>query len=238
MDTKELLTIASWPVTFCMGILSGFVVSRLTRKRQIMTWAAIGEADLVPRELTNRLGLPVSLKVGDATPSSLTALTIRIGNSGNEAIKDVPVLIRLNDNATILNIRITDEDSEYGKQLKKIMNGSRCTISPPFINPSQTFELDILVSDYESGTIDVDAAAAGLELRRTSASVWDQVLQGQSGLIKGLKLSVPGLGIGYDSGAAALSIVAEELRALRRAESKKLDLHKSQTQKAVADSGN
>jgi hypothetical protein len=218
MDTKEILTIASWPITLVFGILSGgFIVPRLTRKRQILTWATMTEADLIPRELSQRLGLPVTLKVGDAAPSSLTSLTIRIGNSGNEVITDVPVVIRLNKEASILNVRLSEGQGEYGKKITWVTEGNRCTIIPSFINPGRNFELELLASDFNSGSAEVDAAAPGLERRRTSASLWNQILATQSGLMRDLKVTIPLTGIGYDSGAAAMAILAEELRALRGA---------------------
>lgn len=129
MDTKELLTVIGWPVTVLTGIASGFIISRLTRKRQILTWAVINEIELIPRALSDTLGVPVSLQVGDARPSSLSALTIRIGNSGNETIRDITLAVALNPGATILNVRFSADLEAYcepvrlGPLLRRASNG-------------------------------------------------------------------------------------------------------------------
>ena len=71
MDHKDLLTIIGWPVTFLMGMSSALLAFRLTRKRQLLAWAITDETEIIPRELSKSLGLPVSIQVGDATPASL-----------------------------------------------------------------------------------------------------------------------------------------------------------------------
>lgn len=213
MDTKELLTVIGWPVTVLTGIASGFIISRLTRKRQILTWAVINEIELIPRALSDTLGVPVSLQVGDARPSSLSALTIRIGNSGNETIRDITLAVALNPGATILNVRFSADPGEYARHVQWSIDRDTCRITAAFVNPNQNCELEVLSSGYTLGTVDIDASAPGLELRRTSAIRWDALF---NSAIKGFKLSIPFTGIGYDSGSAAMAEVAHEIKALRK----------------------
>lgn len=209
--------IIGWPVTFLLGIASGgIIVPRLIRKRQILTWAIMNEAELVPRELSQTLGIPVILQVGDARPASLSALTIRIGNSGNELIKDLSMAIVLNEGASILKVRFPKGQGEYASHVRWTTDKGRCRITADFINQDHYFELEVLSSDYDPGTADLDAAAPGVELRRTNASRWDSVVSSALFSIKGVKFSIPFTGIGYDPGSAAMSDVAEEIKALRK----------------------
>jgi len=217
MDTKEMLTIIGWPVTVLLGIVSGgIIVPRLTRKRQILTWAIMNESDLVPRELSKTLGIAVTLQVGDARPASLSALTIRIGNSGNEVIKDLTIVIVLNEGASILNVRFVSDAGEYASHVRWSIDKGTCRVAADFINQDHHFELELLSSDYDAGSADLDASAPGVELRRTNAKAWDAVVRRALFSTKGVKFSIPFTGIGYDSGSAAMSEVAEEIRALRK----------------------
>jgi hypothetical protein len=201
IDTKELLTIITWPVTFPLRIASGLILPRLTRKGQVLTWAIVSEADLIPRELSEALGIPVVLQVGDARPSSLSALTIRVGNSGNEIIKDLTMALVLNAGASILSTCFSTKPGEYARHVRWVSDKAKCRITAAFINPKQNFELEILSSAYESGTAGVDASAPGVEVRKTTAIRWDAVV------VKRMK---------YDPGRAAMSEVADEIRALRK----------------------
>ena len=155
------------------------------------------------------------LQVGDARPSSLTALTVRIGNSGNEVIKDLTMAIVLNEGATILNARFSVDPSEYAGHVRWTLDKAKCRITADFINRKQKFELEVLSSAYESGTAELDASAPEVKVRKTSAIRWD------SAVVKGVKLSIPFAGIGYDSGSAAMSEVADEIRAIRKYISRK-----------------
>ena len=216
MDLKEVLTIASWPVTFLLGIISGgVVVPKLTRKRQILTWAVLNEAELIPATLSKELGIPITIQVGNAQPSSLSALNVRLGNSGNEVIKDQTLVVSINEGASILNVRFSSVLGEYENHVKWISDKKTCRITADFINPSQFFDLEILSSDYEAGTLEVDASAPGVEVRRTSTRGWEG-----GGIpllfLKGFKATIPFTGIGYDAGSAAMSEVAGEIKALRQ----------------------
>jgi hypothetical protein len=84
MEPKDFIPIVGWIVVFCLGILSAVIVARLTKKRKILAWASVAENELVPKQLSDRLGIPVVLKVGTETPTSLTTIQLRIGSGGND----------------------------------------------------------------------------------------------------------------------------------------------------------
>ena len=90
-----------------------------------------------------------------------------------------------------------------------------------FINPSRKFELELLASDYDSGSVLVDASAPSIEVRKTSAPMFNALVDSRS-LVKGLRFTIPFVGIGYDSGAVAMSEVASELRSLSKNLAKRL----------------
>jgi hypothetical protein len=64
MQPKDWIPVIGWFVVFILGIISGVVVPRLTLKRKIMAWGVAAETELVPRVLSQTLGVPVVLQVG------------------------------------------------------------------------------------------------------------------------------------------------------------------------------
>src|SRR3990172_11743251 len=116
MELKDWITIVGWPVVFALGILSGgFIIPRLTRKRRILSWALVNQSEVVPRELSRIFGIPVILKVGDAEPASLSLVTMRIGNSGNEVIEKIDLIAAFNTSAAVINVRTAVDLGEYKK---------------------------------------------------------------------------------------------------------------------------
>lgn len=211
MQPDNWIPILGWLVTFALGILSGgFILPRLTRKRTILKWALVSESDIVPKQLSELLGLPVVLLVGSATPASLSVVKLRIGSGGEEVIKDLDFVVSFSPGASILNVRPVDDLGEYNRHLKWKIDHSKCRLSAAFLNPRQGFELEFLVSDYEQGTADVDAAAAGLEMRRRDPTKWEI----PTSVLRGIGLSI--IGARHDPTAISMSEIATELRAVRR----------------------
>jgi hypothetical protein len=65
-------------------------------------------------------------------------------------------------------------------------------------------------SDYEEGTLILDASGPGLEVHRREANKWDI----SPSILKSIGLSLAG--IRYDPSAASMAEIAAELKALRR----------------------
>lgn len=211
MELKDWLTVAGWLVTFGLGIVSGgFIMPRLTRKRTLLRWALVSESEIVPRQLTEMLGLPVVLTVGDANPGSLSIVTVRLGGAGNEVLTDISVLVSFNRDARILNARPVDSMGEYGRSIRWEPQDHTCRINADFINPGQRFDFEFLLSDYDTGTVDVDSAAPGLQLNRQDPTKWEV----PTTALRGFALSI--FGIRYEPSAISLSQIAEELRATRK----------------------
>jgi len=210
MELKDWITIVGWPVVFALGILSGgFIIPRLTRKRRILSWALVNQSEVVPRELSRILGIPVILKVGDAEPASLSLVTMRIGNSGNEVIEKIDLIAAFNTSAAVINVRTAVDLGEYKKHINWEIDKSKCNIRAAFINPGRSFELEFILSNYEAGAAEIDAAAPGLELRRLDPTRWEI----PSSFLKGVGLNL--IGLRYDPSAIATTRIAEELRSIR-----------------------
>jgi hypothetical protein len=210
LTTREWVLIAGWFVTFALGIIStGFIVPRLTKKRKILAWAVVSEGEIIPRDLSEWLGVPVFLQVGDERPNSLSGVLVRLGNGGNEVIENVAAAISFNSEAVILNVRSDKELGEYSKHVTWKHAGNTCTVECAFINPGQNVELELLISEYQEGSANVDAAAPGLAVRRRDPMRWEMPIPPLHSV--GLSL----FGIRYDPSAASTAEIAEEIRAIR-----------------------
>ncbi|MGB3311874.1 MAG: hypothetical protein WA939_10580 [Nodosilinea sp.] len=213
LEPRDYIAITGWIVTFFLGAISaGVVVPRLTKKRKIVAWAVMAESDLVPRELSQVLGMPVVLQVGNYQPESLSVVKLRFGCAGNDVVEKFTIGVFFNDETNILEIRSITNLREYGKEIKWKFDENNCHIDVAFINPGRSFELEFILSNHESGIIDVDVAAPGLELKRKSPTVWDVELS--PSFLRSIGFSA--LGIRIDPAAIAMTEISEELRAIRR----------------------
>jgi len=211
LDTKDLLTLVGWPVTLVLGILSGgVVIPRLTKKRKVLAWAIMSEADLVPRELSNVLGLPVVLQVGGEQQDSLSTVTIRLGNAGNEPMENISIVATFGKAARVLNVRPAADLGEYAKHVSWSVSGNRCQVDAKFVNAGFHFELDFVLSAYEPDSADVDAPTLGVKVQRRDPTRWEIPRSWLHGF--GLNL----FGLQYRSADASMAEIASELGALRR----------------------
>ena len=213
LDIKDYFPLIGWIVTFVLGAVSaGLIVPRLTKKRKIIAWATMAETELIPKEMTEKLGIPVTLTVGAHQPKSLSVVQLRFGSGGNEIIENIPVAVKFGKDCQILNVRAAYDLGEYGKKLKWTEGQDRMDLEIPFLNPRQYFELEVLISNYERGAVDVDQAVPGIELKRQQASNWDLAIS--KSFARGLGLSF--FGVRYDPTAQAMGEIADELKAIRR----------------------
>jgi hypothetical protein len=175
MEPKDFIPIIGWIVTFVLGVLSGgVIIPRLTRKRKILAWAVMSESDLIPRELSKQIGLPVVLEVGNYNPESLSIVKIRFGSAGNDVVEKITIAIYFQSGAHIIDARPASSLREYGKNgIQWNTDQNFCNLEVAFINPGKSFEFEFILSNHERGIIDVQAPAPGLGLQRTSPTVWD-----------------------------------------------------------------
>lgn len=211
METRDALTIIGWPISCILSILAGgILVPKLTRKRKILSWAVISENDLIPKDLQTSLSVPVKIEVGGAPLKSLCSVSIKIGNSGNEVIENQTASISVGSSAKVLYFKPSESMGEFAKHFTASTDGIVTTLHFDYLNPDQSIELEFLLSDYEQGTINFDAAGPGLTLRRTELSSWNM----STSILRSVSLSL--MGIKYDPSVSSMSEIAAELKSLRR----------------------
>lgn len=211
MQPKDWIPIVGWFVVFILTIVSGgLVIPRLTLKRKILAWGVAAETELVPRELSETLGVPVILQVGTERPSSLTSVVVVLACTGNEVLENLSVALRFGEKATILNIRSAMDLGEFGKHVRWTQQHGACKVEVDFLNPRSRIELEFLLSEYEAGAVDVDVAGPGLMVRRSDPSG----LNVPATLLRGLTFGL--FGVAYEPSAVSMAEIAEELKAIRR----------------------
>jgi hypothetical protein len=198
-----------------LSLAVGYLVPKLTRKRKVLSWAMLSETALVPSDLNQTVSVPITIQVGGVTPASLTLVSLRIGNSGNEVIENVTAAITLNQGARIIYIKPADSLGEFQKHVERVVTESGATVLFAFINPRNFVDFELLLSDYEEGSLVLDSSGPGLELRRRDATKWDL----PTSVLKGFGLSLAG--IRYDPAVASMGEIAAELKSLRRLLQKK-----------------
>ena len=118
--------------------------------------------------------------------------------------------ITVNQHAKILYIKPSENLGEFQKHVQGTIGVDKTTLVFAFINPRTTIDFELLLSDYEEGSLTLDSTGPGMELRRREANKWDI----STSVVKNLKLSMAG--IHYDPSASSMSEIAAELKALRR----------------------
>ncbi|MEG3437211.1 hypothetical protein V0288_08780 [Pannus brasiliensis CCIBt3594] len=213
LEPKDYIPIVGWIVTFILGLISGgIIIPRLTRKRKILAWAVMSESDLIPRELSKDIGLPVVLQVGNYNPDSLSVVKLRFGSAGNDVVEKITIAIYFQASTHIIDARPIRNLREYGKGVQWNIDKNSCNINVAFINPGKSFEFEFILSNHEQGVIDVQAPAPGLEIQRTSSTVWDVEIHPLIARSIGLNL----FGISVDPTAIAMNQIADELRSIRK----------------------
>jgi len=215
MEARDWLTVIGWPVTCVFSLAAGYAIPKLTRKRKILSWAMLSETALVPSDLNQTVSIPITIQVGGVTPVSLTLVSLRIGNAGSEVIESVSAAISLNEGARIIYIKPTESLGEFQKHVKGLVTSAGATVTFDFINPRSFVDFELLLSDYEEGSLVLDSAGPGLELRRRDATKWDL----PTSVLKSFGLSLAG--IRYDPAIASMNEIAAELKSLRRLLQKK-----------------
>lgn len=211
METRDIITMIGWPVTCVLSILAGgIIVPKLTGRRKILSWAVISENDLVPKELQASLSVPIRMEVDGKPLRSLCSVSLRVGNSGNEVIEDQSASIIIGSSARVLNIKLSESLGEYSKYFEVVTDGLMTTLRFAHLNPDQSIELEILLSEYEQGSIALDASGPGLRVRRTELSNWNI----STSIFRSISLSL--LGVRYDPAVSPMAEIAAELKALRR----------------------
>ena len=211
MGTNDYLTLIGWPVTCLLSILAGgYIIPKLTRKRKVLSWATVSESELIPSDLADTLAIPIKVEINGVSPRSVTLVTIRIGNSGNDVMEKISVAISANPTCALHYLKPTEDLGEFWQHIDCFVDGSTGKLSFAFLNPGTAAEFELLVSNYDEGSIAVDCSGPGIEVRRQQLERW----QVSTSVLRSVGLSF--IGVRYDSSAASLLEIASELKAIRR----------------------
>jgi len=211
MDTKDVLTIVGWPVSCLLSVLAGgWLIPRFTKKEKVLVWAVVSESELIAKDLRDELSLPVSIQIGGIVRGSLSLVTIRLGNAGNEVIEKIEPVISVNNGASIVYIKPRGNLGEFQKCIEGKLTEGRAQVSFTHINPGSAYEFDLLLSDYELGSVVVDLAAPGVNLSRRDPSLWELPTSALR------TLGVSFMGVKYDPQVTFMAEIASELKAMRK----------------------
>jgi hypothetical protein len=211
METKDFLTLIGWPVSCLLSILAGgYIIPNLTRKRRVLSWATVSESELIPSDLADTSAIPIKVEINGVSPRSVTLVTIRVGNSGNDMMEKISVAISANPACTIHYLKPTEDLGEFCQHIDCFVEGSKGKLAFAFLNPGTAAEFELLVSNYDEGSIAVDCSGPGIEVRRQQLERW----QVSTSVLRSVGLSF--IGVRYDPSAASLLEIATELKAIRR----------------------
>ena len=190
METKDFLTLIGWPVSCLLSILAGgYIIPKLTRKRRVLSWATVSESELIPSDLADTSAIPIKVEINGVSPRSVTLVTIRVGNSGNDVMEKISVAISANPTCSIHYLKPTEDLGEFWQHIDCFVEGSKGKLAFAFLNP---------------GT------GPGIEVRRQQLERW----QVSTSVLRSVGLSF--IGVRYDPSAASLLEIATELKAIRR----------------------
>lgn len=209
LDTSNWITILGWGVAFFLGIVAKIISDYVARKRRILAWGVIEEADFVASSISEQLRVPVKLLVGGEPQDRLTTLTVRVANIGNEVIENFNVAIRLNQGCKVLKEASPAEFGQFGNHCHIATMDPPRTIRFDFLNPAQELDFVFVLSGYEPGSCDLGVAAPGVRLLRRRTAGWEipKTLLGS--------IALNFFGVRYEPNVSALHEIARELKALR-----------------------
>lgn len=219
ISNDDYIRIAGWIVTFILGAISaGIIVPQLTKERKVIAWAIISENELIPAELSKTLGMNIILQVGEYNPKSLSSIKLRFANVGNKVIQRIPIAVLFDEETYILKTRLVGNiGHEYRKGIQHRSENNEAYIDIAFINSGQSFDIELILSNYETGVVDVDAAIPELKIKRKSPTILDAEISNpfiSNPFLRGIGINI--LGFRIDPTAIAINEVTEELRNIRK----------------------
>jgi hypothetical protein len=202
MTVTNWLMIIGWLVTFILA----YVLQKLIRSRRLLAWSNLGEANLLTKDDSDKHG--VKILIDGEKESSLTVVKYRIGSVGNEVIENIEVVAQVNAGAKILRSQVLSDLGEFSKYISVSHCLDNNLIKLDFINPNRNIDFELLVSNYNPGSLNLDLAAKGVDFLKKESSFWDSKIP--STLLGGFTLSI--FGVKYDPTVSVLKEIAEQLR--------------------------
>lgn len=169
INTTNVVTIVGWLVTFGLGLVSALLVQRYSKARKKLTWSVVSESNLLARDALDQLqsgfGVPVQVLINGEPQTELSTIRIRIASESNVEVQPVKLFINFGVNALVHVGKYVGDSSAYGKMLTLTRHADRAELSVNHINPSENFDVEFLVANYQCGNVVVDMAEPGVTLR-------------------------------------------------------------------------
>ncbi|MEK9501144.1 hypothetical protein WI372_09155 [Gemmatimonadota bacterium DH-20] len=198
-------------MTFVLGIIASRLVGRRTAKTKTIAWGVVAEIELISRQVSDLVGVPVRLTIGEHEATSLTALRLAVESTGNEVVRNFSPVFRFNPECRVLHARPLTDLGEFHKHVSISPAGSSCRLTFDFLNPGEGIRLELLLSTYEPGSIDMDLAAPGVKFERLGR---DDRSSRASRILASLTFGIAGVRV--DATVRPLIEIAQELNSIRR----------------------
>jgi hypothetical protein len=172
MNTGDILTIGWAVASFLSMVAIARHIRQVTKPRKVLLWAVVAENERVSPEAYPQLQLSASVQASDGPRTRLSSVTLRIGNAGTEVIEQTEPTIQRNAGASLLSIvprfgRGQDPTCVQGK-----IEGDSGRIAFSHISPGFDCEIDLLLSDYQAGSLAIVEPSSEVNLRRCDPKRW------------------------------------------------------------------
>lgn len=161
----DFLRDSIWNFIAVVVAIIALLIPFLQRKRKELSYRIVVNTPLV--SVSEELEGRVKVLLDDQPVSRVNLLIVAFANTGNVPIlaNDYykPIQISINANAQILpSLEIVETDPIELKPYSEIINNSQIIIMPCLLNPSDSFQMRILVSDFNN-ELEVESRIVGIK---------------------------------------------------------------------------
>lgn len=165
LTSSDWINVLGWFVSFILGTISATLVQNYFRQRKIISWAAIGESNIITDKAFSSFSVPVKILINNQEETSISIVKIRIKNSGNTEIDQVTIQLNFGSNANLYGGNFSGKLGVYRNHLRLNQIGNTADIEIDYINPNQYLDVDFYVGKYIIGEVEADMAKSGVKLK-------------------------------------------------------------------------
>ena len=173
MEVSNWITILSWPITFLIGILSGWILHKIKKKKKVIIWSVITESNILSVDSLNGFGVPIEVSIDGQNENNFSTIRIRLANKGNIEIEKISIQFDFGEDAKIYVGQFLDDLGVYREKVSLSHNNNVVELEADYINEGQVFDLEFLVGNYKMGSVNVDLAEPGVNLKHVDNTMYD-----------------------------------------------------------------
>jgi hypothetical protein len=208
MPTKGTLIVMA--VSFVSGLgIATYVVSRWCRLSRLLRWDIAGQSHLVPQQLSEIIGLPVSMRVGEQEINSFSVVSVSLTSAGTLTLASLVCLVTGNDGSEVLGVKII-EGGIRADNVSCNIDNHYCRINVKKLDPGENVFLEIIVRDYEYDSLKVEVFDPAITVVRGLGFVARQAAR------MGPNFSVNLIIARYEATARAMNVIADQVTTIRR----------------------